>query len=135
MDIRSVIRSSKACVVALCLGLFLTGCGGGSGDSGQASQQSSGNGQDAVNRSAALSWNAPDTRENGDLLRMADLTGYVISYGQDPENLTETIRIGDSDTMQFTVTDLADGTWFFTVQVEDGNGLVSAPSPQVSKTI
>lgn len=85
--------------------------------------------------SAALSWNAPGTRENGDSLKMGELAGYVISYGQDPENLAETIRISEASTMQFTVTDLADGTWFFTVQAEDGNGLLSAPSPQVSKTI
>jgi hypothetical protein len=37
--------------------------------------------------------------------------------------------------MKYTVEDLADGTWYFSVQVEDNNGLISPPSDLVSKNI
>jgi hypothetical protein len=66
---------------------------------------------------------------------MAELSGYVISYGQDPENLDQTVRVNNASTMEYTVKDLADGTWYFSVQVEDNNGLISPPSDLVSKNI
>jgi len=123
---KSVNELFRAWIAAVFLGLLLTGCGGGS-------QPSSDGGQSAG--SAALSWNAPLNRQNGDSLKMAELAGYIIRYGQDSENLTETVRINDASTMEHTVTNLGDGTWFFTVQVEDVNGLMSPPSAQVRKTI
>lgn len=66
---------------------------------------------------------------------MGELSGYVISYGQNPEELTEAIRIDDASTMEYTVGNLNNGTWYFTIRVEGVDGLVSAPSEQVSKTI
>ncbi len=66
---------------------------------------------------------------------MGELSGYVIRYGKDPDSLSETIRIRGASTMEYTLKNLTTGTWFFSIQVEDGKGLVSAPSPQVSKTI
>jgi len=66
---------------------------------------------------------------------MAELSGYVISYGQDPANLDQTVRVDNASTMEYTVENLADGTWYFSVQVEDNNGLISPPSDLVSKNI
>ncbi|TKV64570.1 fibronectin type III domain-containing protein [Marinobacter panjinensis] len=66
---------------------------------------------------------------------MGELSGYVISYGQDPDELTEAVRIDDANVMDYTINNLDYGTWYFTIQVEDVDGLVSAPSEQVSKTI
>ncbi|AZT85809.1 fibronectin type III domain-containing protein [Marinobacter sp. NP-4(2019)] len=66
---------------------------------------------------------------------MGELSGYIISYGKDPENLTEKVRIDSADTMEYTVTNLDNGTWYFTIQVEDVDGLISEPSQPVSKTI
>lgn len=66
---------------------------------------------------------------------MADLAGYVISYGQDPENLDQTVYVDDAYTMEYTVENLSEGTWYFSVQAEDDNGLVSPPSDLVSKNI
>ncbi|KPP97196.1 MAG: Fibronectin type III domain [Marinobacter sp. HL-58] len=109
------------------MGVVLTGCGGGSSDSSAQSQSGE--------RSASLSWNAPATRANGDGIRMGELSGYVINYGQNPDELTEAVRIDDASVMDYTVDNLDQGTWYFTIQVEDVDGLVSAPSEQVSKTI
>jgi len=66
---------------------------------------------------------------------MGELSGYVINYGQNPDELTEAVRIDDASVMDYTVDNLDQGTWYFTIQVEDVDGLVSAPSEQVSKTI
>lgn len=125
---KRVIKMSKAWTATFLMGVVLTGCGGGSSDS-------SAQGQQVDERSASLSWNAPPTRANGDGIKMGELSGYVISYGQNPEELTEAIRIDDASTMEYTVGNLNNGTWYFTIRVEDVDGLVSAPSEQVSKTI
>jgi hypothetical protein len=37
--------------------------------------------------------------------------------------------------MEYIFDDLDYGTWYFTIQVEDADGLMSAPSAPVSKTI
>ena len=139
---KSVIKMSKAGIAAVVFGIALTGCGGGSssdsgsqatgGDSG--TSQNTG-GQQTIERTAALSWNAPLQRQNNESLTMADLDGYVISYGQDPDNLDKTVRVEDAYVMEYTIENLSDGTWYFTVQAEDTNGLMSPPSDLVSKTI
>jgi hypothetical protein len=129
---KRVIKMSTAWIAALVLGIALTGCGGGSsGSSGTSSAQN----QQIGERSASLSWNAPATRANGEGIRMGELSGYVISYGRNPDELSEAVRIDDASTMDYTVNNLDNGTWYFTIQVEDVDGLVSAPSEQVSKAI
>ena len=139
MPLKSLIKSSQAWIAVLFLGLLLSGCGGGG--SGQAQQTSNSGSQDTVNRSAVLSWNAPGQRQNGVSLELYDLTTYIIRYGQDPGNLDQTVRVSseqDNDypaTLSYTVTNLSGGEWYFRVQAEDQNGLVSPPSAMVSKTI
>ncbi|WP_225314235.1 fibronectin type III domain-containing protein [Marinobacter halotolerans] len=123
---------SKAGIAAVVFGIALAGCGGGSSD--ETGTQSSG-GQQTLERSAALSWNAPDQRQNGEGLKMGELAGYVINYGQDPENLDKSVVIDNASTMEYTVKNLGVGTWHFSVQVEDTSGLMSPPSDLVSKTI
>lgn len=66
---------------------------------------------------------------------MGELAGYVVNYGQDPDNLDQTVRINNANTMEYTVEGLGNGTWYFSVQVEDSNGLMSPPSDLVSKSI
>lgn len=149
---KRVIKMSQAWIAALFLGLVLTGCGGGSsggsestastGDSAgtgsggsEGNPPPSGSGEGVEDRSASLSWNAPFTRENGDSLSMGELDGYVIRYGKNPDELSKTVRIGNASTMAYTVDNLDNGTWYFTIQVEDVDGLMSAPSAPVSKTI
>lgn len=139
---KRVINLSKAWIAALVFGIVLAGCGGGSGSQGSDPQSvSQASGSQSVDRSAALSWNAPGQRQNGDSLELYDLTNYIISYGQDPENLDQTVYVSsDQDnnypaTLQYTVENLSEGEWYFTVQAEDNNGLLSPPSELVSKTI
>ncbi|MEP1213451.1 MAG: fibronectin type III domain-containing protein [Marinobacter sp.] len=138
---KRVIKMSKAWIAAFTMGIVLTGCVEGISGTSASSSTSANSGtsysepQQFSERSASLSWNAPATRANGEGIKMGELSGYVISYGQNPEELSEAIRIDDASIMDFTITNLDHGTWYFTIQVEDVDGLVSAPSEQVSKTI
>lgn len=66
---------------------------------------------------------------------MGELHGYIIHYGQDASNLSNSIEINDASIMDYTITDLSNGSWYFTIQVVDVDGLISAPSEVVSKTI
>ncbi|MBS3805340.1 MAG: fibronectin type III domain-containing protein [Oleiphilaceae bacterium] len=66
---------------------------------------------------------------------MGELDAYVILYGQDADNLDRAITVGEASTMSFTIPDLAAGDWYFAIQVVDTQGLVSAPSRVVSKSI
>jgi hypothetical protein len=132
---KRVINLSRPWIAALIFGIVLTGCGGGSSGGSGSQVDSQGSDPQTVDRSAALSWNAPLQRQNNEALKMADLAGYVINYGQNPEKLDQTIRLDNADTMEYVVENLNDGTWYFSVQAEDNNGLMSPPSDVVSKTI
>lgn len=81
-----------------------------------------------------LSWTAPLTRQDGSSLSLAEIDHYVIRYGQNQQALEQGVEVpGDATSYQFE--NLASGTWYFTIQVVDDKGLISAPSEVVSKTI
>ncbi len=130
-----VIKMSGAWIAAFFMGTMLTGCEAGSSEGSSTEYDAQGSQSQVVERSASLSWNAPSTRANGDGIKMGELSGYIINYGQDSEALSETVRISDASIMEYTVNNLDNGTWYFTIQVEDVDGLMSAPSAPVSKTI
>ncbi|QSP96584.1 fibronectin type III domain-containing protein [Marinobacter salinisoli] len=123
--------------VTATLGAGLAGCNGGS--SGSVSQGTGGaiDGPVAAN-TAVLSWSAPMTRVNGESIAMGELDKYVIRYGQDSEELSQEVVVTDAQSaaeMSYAIKNLNAGTWYFTIQVEDVNGLRSAPSDTVSKTV
>lgn len=69
---------------------------------------------------------------------MGELDKYVIRYGQDTDNLSEKVVVTNAATeaeMSYEVGGLGNGTWYFTIQVEDINGLISEPSKVVSKSV
>lgn len=66
---------------------------------------------------------------------MGELRGYVILYGNESDDLSQRVEINSASTMDYTISNLGQGEWFFTIQVIDVNGLVSAPSEAVSTTI
>lgn len=92
----------------------------------------------SVSGSAVLSWSAPATRVNGEGIAMGELDKYVIRYGQSVDDLREEIVLEEAESypeMSHTVENLDAGTWYFTIQVQDQQGLISEPSEPVSKTI
>ena len=132
---KRVIKVSKAWIAAFAMGALLTGCGGG-GSSESASTQSGET--SSPERSAVLSWSAPLTRVNGESIPMGELDKYVIRYGQDADELSEEVVVTNAQAeaeMSYEVSGLDAGTWYFTIQVQDTNGLISEPSDVVSKSI
>jgi len=147
MNMKRVIKMSQAWIAAFILGALLTGCGGGSSGSAGATVGSpsdsggsvgSGGSDLSPERSAVLSWSAPLTRVNGESIPMGELDRYVIRYGQDTGELSEEVVVTNAQAeaeMSYEVSGLDAGTWYFTIQVQDTNGLISEPSAVVSKSI
>lgn len=140
------------------MSLALVGCqGGGGSESG--SNTSDGNsdtsetnnsdgsntagnddGQETASNDSApatLTWDAPDERLNGDSLAVGEIDQYVVSWGKDPDELTNTKEVpcGTCVDMEHTIEDLGDGTWYFTVQTRDTEGNLSPEADLVSKQI
>lgn len=135
---KRVSKMSTAWIAAFLMGALLTGCGGGSSGSGTSGSSSAGAGGSSDVRTAVLSWNAPLTRVNGESIPMGELDRYVIRYGQDDENLTEEVVVTNAQAeaeMSYEISGLDNGTWYFTIQVQDTSGLISEPSDVVSKSV
>ncbi|AKV98548.1 hypothetical protein ACP86_21845 [Marinobacter sp. CP1] len=81
-----------------------------------------------------LSWTAPSTRVDGTSIALSEIDYYVINYGQDSENLTESQQVGGEES-SFTFDGLGAGTWYFTIRVVDIDGLSSPASEPVSAVV
>jgi hypothetical protein len=83
--------------------------------------------------SATLSWTPPVQNVDGTLL--TNLAGHRISYGASAAALTQTIQVPSPSVKTFVVSDLAPGTWYFTVRAYTSNGTESAQSSVASKVV
>lgn len=88
---------------------------------------------DGASGTATLSWSAPTKNTNGTPL--TDLTGYYINYGTSAAALTHEIKITSATTTSYEITNLAAGTWYFTVNAYTSDGMQSAASGMAEKTI
>lgn len=130
---------SHAGIVAALFAAFLAGCGGsGSGSSASSAGQSPSVGESvASQQTVSLSWMAPGQRINGEQLSYtSDIDGYIVLYGQDPENLDRQAVV-DCNALNcgYDISNLSAGTWYFAVQTVDSSGLISSPSQTVSRAI
>ena len=83
--------------------------------------------------SALLSWHPPRQRIDGSPLR--GLAGYRVYFGKSPNPARYIIEITNpGQTSQF-IDNLDQGTWYFSMTAYDRQGLESAKSVPVSKTI
>jgi hypothetical protein len=80
-----------------------------------------------------VSWTAPV--QNTDGAPLTDVTGYVISYGTSPTNLSKSIVVSGPGVTSGTVTGLAAGTHYFSVTTRNSAGTLSNPSTVVSRTV
>lgn len=85
--------------------------------------------------SVNLSWTAPTTREDGEILELSELEGYRIYYGTDSNNLIPLVDLNDSSITTHSITDLITGTYYFAVTAYDYGGLESGFSEVVSKEL
>lgn len=81
---------------------------------------------------ATLNWAPPTEREDGTPLEA--VSGYRIYYGRDPEQLEHEIEV-DRDVTEYQIDNLESGDWYFAVVAISEEGLESAPSSVVRKTI
>jgi hypothetical protein len=81
-----------------------------------------------------LQWTAPVARTDGTPLSLADIDGYYIDYGTSSNNYPNRLEVPDGTAQSATITDLPVGTYYIVMKTYDVGGLVSAPSPMVSKT-
>jgi hypothetical protein len=81
---------------------------------------------------AKLSWVPPTEREDGTALE--SVSGYRIYYGRAPEELEHGIEVGREVT-EYQIHNLGSGTWYFAVAAICEQGIESAPSSVVQKTI
>ena len=82
-----------------------------------------------------LTWVAPTTRTDGEPLSLSDLEGYRIYLGMDTDNLAPLVDLNDSAILEFTITDLTPGVYFFAVTAYDYDGLESGYSTIVKKEV
>lgn len=131
--------------VVFCGVLWFLGFGGGECSIGNEGSDSSVNTDNPfptpdvhARQQATVSWTAPETRVNGDVLSRYDLSSYEIRYGKDAASLDSLVvvdRVAGLHELSFTIEDLSEGTWYFTIQARDDNGLLSLPSEVVNKSI
>lgn len=82
---------------------------------------------------ALLSWIPPTQRTDGSAL--ADLSGFRIYFGNQPDVLNEMITVPNAGLTSFLVEELPVGTWHFSVTAVDSSGIESTLSNNASKTI
>jgi hypothetical protein len=124
--------SLRVLVVSLVAGLGLFsqfGCGGGGGDGSPSGSVGTGPG------TAAVSWEAPTTNEDGSALD-GDLAGYKLYYATaSPIDKINAPSINVGNTTSYTLSGLNVGTYYFSATAYDTSGNESALSGEVSKVI
>jgi Putative Ig domain len=85
--------------------------------------------------SATVSWVAPTQNSNGTAL--TNLQGYVVYYGNNASSLTQeqSVQVPDPTALNFTISGLSSGTWYFAVASYTTSGEQSPLSTVSSKTI
>lgn len=71
---------------------------------------------------------------DGSSIALSEIDFYIINYGQDVNSLQQSQDVSGEQT-SFTFEGLVSGTWYFTIQVVDTDGLSSPPSSPVSTQI
>jgi hypothetical protein len=83
----------------------------------------------------SLQWTAPVTRADGTPLSLSDIDGYRIYYGVSAGKYPNSFDMGDSTARSATVANVPVGTYAVVMTTYDVNGLESAYSPPVTKTV
>lgn len=85
--------------------------------------------------SAKLSWSIPTQRENGDALALNEISSYEIYVTAENAGTSRTIRVDNRNQTQFTLDQLSEDTYYFSMVTIDTEGMYSELSQVVSKTI
>jgi hypothetical protein len=87
----------------------------------------------ATPATAHLTWAAPTLNSNG--TDLTNLAGYTVYYGTSPNAMTSMATVNDPTAVSFTVSNLAHGTWYFTVSAYNSDGQASGLSATATATL
>jgi hypothetical protein len=144
---RAITPYKAVKVLAIMVAIWqLTACGGGSGSTDTANGVSSNSapvvsssGQVSTGISQSydlpLSWVAPMTRADGSPISLADIDGYRVYFGNSSGNYPDSVDVTGGDQTSVTVTGVTAGTYYVVMTTYDINGLESAYSNEIIKTV
>lgn len=84
-------------------------------------------------RTARLNWSAPLAREDGDPIRVGEITGYRIRIERQGSTTIQLRSVGASATST-SISLSSAGTYYFSIAAVDTSGVYSAYSARVSAT-
>ncbi|UZE95271.1 Ig and FN3 domain-containing protein [Alkalimarinus alittae] len=84
---------------------------------------------------AQLSWSIPTARQDGSMLALNDIAGYVVVYGTEPENLSSKLLVDGAQTTNYPFENLdPTKTYYFKIATLDVNDIQGEFSDVVSKS-
>ncbi len=87
----------------------------------------------ATDNTMTLAWSAPSA--NADGTPNTDLASYRVMYGTASGTYSTAVAISNPNTLTYTISGLAPGTYYAVVTAVDSLDNESTPSAEVSKTI
>lgn len=134
--VRPVTQYKAVKVLAIMLALLqLSACGGDGGSNYTAS------GSTPVSTGAtqpyefSLTWVAPVARSDGSPLSLADIDGFRVYYGTSAGSYPNIVDVTDGSQTSVTIAGVIAGTYHVVMTTYDTNGLESAYSPELIKTV
>jgi len=82
--------------------------------------------------SATIQWTGPDQYEDGTPLAPEEILSYDILYGTTSGNYTNSVTVSGT-AREYTITNLASGTWYFVATVTTVELETSVISNEVSR--
>ncbi|MFD2229599.1 immunoglobulin domain-containing protein [Alkalimarinus sediminis] len=84
---------------------------------------------------AQLSWTIPNKRQDGTMLQLSDIAGYVVAYGTSPENLSSQLIVEGAQSTQYPFENLDPAqTYYFKIATVDVNNIQGEFSDVVMKS-
>jgi len=108
-----------------------TGSSSSSGGTSAGTGSSSSGG--GTNSSVTLAWSAPTENSNGTAL--TNLAGYNIYYGSSTSAMTNKISVKTVGVTDYVITELASGSWYFTLTSVNSQGAESVASNTVAVSL
>lgn len=84
---------------------------------------------------ASVSWTIPSARADGTPLTAGELAGYEVYYTNDSGSVTASLPVSGGSTVNAVVSNLASGSYYFSISAIDSTGLKSVLSTVASITV
>jgi len=88
-----------------------------------------------ASQTVSLSWDIPESREDGSDLDLYEIDGYVIVYGTEENNLDSQLVVSGATETTAEVDALLAGTYYFAIATLDSDGKQGAYSETIAKII